>query len=83
MLNAITCSLKPCFLDKIYRDLSTSRPARRPSASTLRHALLACFSWKRTLYFAGPRGALSVVRDFCMATGRVPVHIFNFRLIAR
>jgi hypothetical protein len=33
--------------------------------------------------FAGSRGAISVVRAFCMATGRVPVHIFDFHLIAR
>ena len=33
--------------------------------------------------FAGPRGAISVVRAFCMATGRVPVHIFDVHLIAR
>jgi hypothetical protein len=28
--------------------------------------------------FAGPRGAISVVRAFCMATGHVPVHMFDF-----
>jgi len=33
--------------------------------------------------FAGPRGAISVVRAFCMATGRVPVHIFDVHLIAQ
>jgi hypothetical protein len=33
--------------------------------------------------FAGPRGAKSVVRAFCMATGRVPVHSFDFHLIAQ
>ena len=38
--------------------------------------------WKGEL-FAGPRGAISVVRAFCMATGRVPVHIFDFHLFAR
>jgi len=33
--------------------------------------------------FAGPRGAISVVRVFCMAKGRVTVYICFFHLIAQ
>jgi len=31
----------------------------------------------RGAHFAGPKDAISVIWDFCTATGHVPVHIFE------